>query len=80
MSSSWVYRVPPSKREPTKETDMLGGFSNYGPHYAMSKLATEAVVRFQARVAELPTLIAPPRRGLRGARTRRRADGGLRDA
>ncbi|MBY0399326.1 NAD(P)-dependent oxidoreductase [Myxococcota bacterium] len=58
MSSSSVYRVPASKREPTKETDMLGGFSNYGPHYAMSKLATEAVVRFQARALNLPTVIA----------------------
>ncbi len=58
MSSSSVYRVPASKSEPTKETDMLGGFSNYGPHYAMSKLATEAVVRFQARVLNLPTVIA----------------------
>jgi nucleoside-diphosphate-sugar epimerase len=58
MSSSSVYRVPASSPEPVKETDMLGGFSNYGPHYAMSKLATEAVVRFQARVLELPTIIA----------------------
>ena len=37
---------------------MLGGFSAYGPHYAMSKLATEAVVRFQARALNLPTVIA----------------------
>jgi nucleoside-diphosphate-sugar epimerase len=58
MSSSSVYRVPASKPEPTKETDTLGGFSNYGPHYAMSKLATEAVVRFQARAQKLPTQIA----------------------
>ena len=58
MSSSSVYRVPASSPEPVKETDMLGGFSAYGPHYAMSKLATEAVVRFQARVLGLPTIIA----------------------
>jgi nucleoside-diphosphate-sugar epimerase len=58
MSSSSVYRVPASKPEPTRETDMLGGFSSYGPHYAMSKLATEAVVRFQARALKLPTVIA----------------------
>jgi nucleoside-diphosphate-sugar epimerase len=58
MSSSSVYRVPPSKREPTKETDELGGHAGYAPHYAMSKLATEAVVRFQARALGLPTLIA----------------------
>lgn len=58
MSSSSVYRVAASAPDPVKETDMLGGFSAYGPHYAMSKLATEAVVRFQARVLELPTIIA----------------------
>lgn len=58
MSSSSVYRVAASSPEPVKETDMLGGFSAYGPHYAMSKLATEAVVRFQARVLGLPTIIA----------------------
>lgn len=58
MSSSSVYRVPASKAEPTKETDELGGYSVYSPHYAMSKLATEAVVRFQARVLGLPTLVA----------------------
>lgn len=58
MSSSSVYRVPSGSAVPTKETDLLGGFSVYGPHYAMSKLATEAVVRFQARALSLPTLIA----------------------
>jgi len=58
MSSSSVYRVAASAPDPVKETDMLGGFSAYGPHYAMSKLATEAVVRFQARVLDLPTIIA----------------------
>lgn len=58
MSSSSVYRVPPSKREPTLETDALGGYAVYAPHYAMSKLATEAVVRFQARALGLPAVIA----------------------
>jgi nucleoside-diphosphate-sugar epimerase len=58
MSSSSVYRVPPSKPEPTRETDELGGYAVYSPHYAMSKLATEAVVRFQARALHLPTIIA----------------------
>ena len=58
MSSSSVYRVPSGSAVPTQETDLLGGFSVYGPHYAMSKLATEAVVRFQARALALPTLIA----------------------
>lgn len=58
MSSSSVYRVAASSSEATKETDTLGGFSVYSPHYAMSKLATEGVVRFQARVLNLPTIIA----------------------
>jgi len=58
MSSSSVYRVPPGDSTPIKETDTLGGFSIYSPHYAMSKLATEAVVRFQARALNLPTIIA----------------------
>jgi nucleoside-diphosphate-sugar epimerase len=57
MSSSSVYRVPASKREPTRETDELGGYAVYSPHYAMSKLATESVVRFQARRLGLPTII-----------------------
>ncbi len=58
MSSSSVYRVPPSRSEPTRETDELGGYAVYSPHYAMSKLATEALVRFQARALQLPTIIA----------------------
>ena len=58
MSSSSVYRVPASKREPTPETHELGGYAVYSPHYAMSKLATESVVRFQARSLGLPTIIA----------------------
>jgi len=58
MSSSSVYRTPASSPEPVAETALLGGFSKYGPHYAMSKLATEAIVRFQARVLNLPTIIA----------------------
>lgn len=57
MSSSSVYRVPASSREPIAEDETLGGHSLYSPHYAMSKLATEAVVRFQARALELPTII-----------------------
>lgn len=58
MSSSSVYRVPPSSAKPVQETETLGGYSVYSPHYAMSKLATEAVVRFQARALGLPTILA----------------------
>jgi nucleoside-diphosphate-sugar epimerase len=57
MSSSSVYRVPASSPEPASEGDELGGYAVYSPHYAMSKLATESVVRFQARVLDLPTII-----------------------
>jgi len=57
MSSSSVYRVAPSSNEPIREDNELGGYAGYSPHYAMSKLASEAVVRFQARNLELPTII-----------------------
>lgn len=58
MSSSSVYRVAASSSDPIKEDETLGGYSVYSPHYAMSKLATESVVRFQARALNLPTIIA----------------------
>ncbi|MEM9177788.1 MAG: NAD(P)-dependent oxidoreductase [Myxococcota bacterium] len=57
MSSSSVYRVPASSREPITEESELGGYASYSPHYAMSKLASESVVRFQARALDLPTII-----------------------
>jgi len=57
MSSSSVYRVPPSSTDPIAEDNELGGHAGYSPHYAMSKLASEAVVRFQARALGLPTII-----------------------
>ncbi|MAG30238.1 MAG: dehydratase [Deltaproteobacteria bacterium] len=58
MSSSSVYRVPPSGSEPVREDHELGGHAGYSPHYAMSKLAGEAIVRFQSRALSLPTIIA----------------------
>ncbi len=57
MSSSSVYRVTPSSTDPIREDNELGGYAGYSPHYAMSKLASEAVVRFQARALGLPTII-----------------------
>ncbi len=57
MSSSSVYRVPASSDTPIVEDNELGGYAVYSPHYAMSKLAEEAVVRFQARSLGLPTII-----------------------
>ena len=57
MSSSSVYRVAPSSSEPITEDHELGGYAGYSPHYAMSKLAAEAVVRFQARKLGLPTIV-----------------------
>lgn len=57
MSSSSVYRVPASSNDPISEEHELGGYASYSPHYAMSKLASEAVVRFQARALDLPTVI-----------------------
>ena len=57
MSSSSVYRVAASSREPISEDSELGGYATYSPHYAMSKLAAESVVRFQARQLGLPTII-----------------------
>ncbi|MFK7896298.1 MAG: NAD-dependent epimerase/dehydratase family protein [Myxococcota bacterium] len=57
MSSSSVYRVPASAKDPILESAELGGYATYSPHYAMSKLAEEAVARFQARALDLPTII-----------------------
>ncbi len=57
MSSSSVYRIDPMSNAPIGEDHALGGYAGYSPHYAMSKLAAEAVVRFQARALELPTII-----------------------
>ncbi len=58
MSSSSVYRAGPDPTTPFHEGDPLGGEASYSPHYAMSKLASEAVVRFQSRRLGLPTVIA----------------------
>lgn len=58
MSSSSVYRAGPDPTTPFSEGDALGGEASYSPHYAMSKLASEAVVRFQSRRLGLPTVIA----------------------
>jgi nucleoside-diphosphate-sugar epimerase len=57
MSSSSVYRVPVGSSEPIHEDHELGGYASYSPHYAMSKLVSESVVRFQARALGLPTVI-----------------------
>lgn len=57
MSSSSVYRVPRSSNVPIREDNELGGYASYSPHYAMSKLVSESVVRFQARNLGLPTII-----------------------
>jgi nucleoside-diphosphate-sugar epimerase len=57
MSSSSVYRVEASSSDPVFESDALGGYSSYSPHYAMSKLAAEGLVRFQARQLGLPSII-----------------------
>lgn len=58
MSSSSIYRDNPDPEAVIAEDAVLGGFSHYSHHYAMSKLATEAVVRFQALSLNLPTIIA----------------------
>jgi len=58
MSSDSVYRDTPDPKTVIDEGGILGGFSAYSPHYAMSKLATEGVVRYQARELQLPTVIA----------------------
>lgn len=58
MSSDSVYRDNPDPRAVIDESATLGGYSAYSPHYAMSKLAAEAIVRFQARDLGLPTVIA----------------------
>lgn len=58
MSSSSIYRDDPDPQAVITEDAVIGGYSHYSPHYAMSKLATEAVVRFQARALDLPTIIA----------------------
>ncbi len=58
MSSSSVYRAKPDAAAAYHEEDALGGEASYAPHYAMSKLASEVVVRFQSRRLELPLVIA----------------------
>lgn len=58
MSSSSIYRDDPDPLAVIAEDATIGGYSTYSPHYAMSKLATEAVVRFQARALNLPTIIS----------------------
>ncbi|MCZ6831584.1 MAG: NAD(P)-dependent oxidoreductase [Gammaproteobacteria bacterium] len=58
MSSSSVYGLTEDPSTVVSETDQLGGYASYSPHYAMSKQSTEAVVRFQARALKLPTIIA----------------------
>jgi nucleoside-diphosphate-sugar epimerase len=58
MSSSSIYALKEDSKAAVLETDQLGGFANYSPHYAMSKQSTEAVVRFLARSLQLPTIIA----------------------
>ncbi len=58
MSSSSVYGLTEDPAEVVNEDAQLGGFASYSPHYAMSKQSTEAVVRFQARALNLPTIIA----------------------
>lgn len=58
MSSSSVYRPGPDPATPFVEGDQLGGEASYSPHYAMSKLASEAVVRFQSRRLGLPAVVA----------------------
>ena len=57
MSSSSVYRITTNSSEPIGEDSALGGYASYSPHYAMSKLVSESVVRFQARALGLPTII-----------------------
>lgn len=58
MSSDSVYRDNPDPKAVIDEASTLGGYSTYAPHYAMSKLAAEGVVRYLARDLQLPTVIA----------------------
>jgi len=58
MSSASVYRPQDDPTQPVAEDAPLGGVSTYSPHYSMSKLVSESVVRFQARALDLPTVIA----------------------
>lgn len=58
MSSDSVYRDSEDPKTLIDESAGLGGYSVYAPHYAMSKLVSEGVVRFQARELQLPTVIA----------------------
>lgn len=58
MSSASVYQPQSDPTVPVAEDAPLGGVSTYSPHYAMSKLVSESVVRFQARALKLPTVIA----------------------
>jgi len=58
MSSSSVYREKEDAEALYTESDELGGHTQYAPHYGMSKLVSEAVVRFQSRRLGLPAIMA----------------------
>ena len=53
-----VIAVGPDEKAVVSEDAVLGGYSAYSEHYAMSKLVAEGVVRFMARELNLPTTIA----------------------
>ena len=57
FSASSVYRLKDDPAATYHEDDELGGYQVYARHYAMSKLTTEAVVRFQSRRLGLPTIM-----------------------
>ena len=57
MSSSSVYFEQDDPAFVYDEESVLGGYSNYAPHYAMSKMCGEAVVKFQSARLGLPAVM-----------------------
>jgi UDP-glucuronate 4-epimerase len=73
VSTTGVYHRDPDDYHRYKETDRIGGCTDYSPFYGGSKAAAEGVVRAVGRVFEMPTTIARMNVAYGGPQ----ADGGL---
>jgi|KBSSwiStaDraftv2_1062776.scaffolds.fasta_scaffold07310_13 UDP-glucuronate 4-epimerase len=73
VSTTGVYSRNPDHLHRYKETDRIGGATDYSPFYGGSKTAGEGVVRAVGRILDLPTTIARMNVAYGGAQD----DGGL---
>jgi len=58
VSTTGVYFRDPDPMHAYKETDRIGGATDYSPNYGGSKTAGEGVVRGVGRILNMPTTIA----------------------